>query len=566
VPARLSGGRSQCQGRVDLLQVGAWTSVCAVGWDLAAARVLCRQLGCGRPRIVPVPCSPPVDEGVAVGVRRVLCAGQEQDLEHCELQPGNAAECPSDRVAAVNCEEPFRLRLSDGPRRCAGRLEVQRAGLWGTVCNDGWSRANAAVVCQELGCGEAQGLDGARPRFGAGAGRIWLDDVRCRGQEKSLKDCVHRAWGYHDCTHREDIGVVCQCHLGAPSARYCRAMAEPEEDEEDNAATLEQLMVQAGRALQWHELEEQFCVLGELGSGTYGHVVLTEPRDGGKGLGGLCPSAAPCACIGARGQPLHWSCTLLEGLPEVLVKRCASQLAEALDFMHSRALVHRDVKLDNVLLFDHECRRVKLADFGLTRLQGSEIGAMSGALPYAPPELCLLQGSDTLELDSSLDVWAFAVLLFCLCTGCFPWAVAASPDPQFEAFSAWQGDTGGREAPQSWGGFECGAQEMLQRLLRLDPDRRSPAIEVHKYLALPWLTAARSRDRTGGTDGLRAVDGGGGRGGGDGDAHGEVDGGPQSSLARGSQGSGDDGECGGSSYGEGNSVPATPASAVALCH
>ncbi|OXB53078.1 hypothetical protein ASZ78_013928 [Callipepla squamata] len=210
VPARLSGGRSQCQGRVELLQVGAWTSVCAVGWDLAAARVMCRQLGCGRPRIVPVPCSPPVDEGIAVGVRRVLCAGQEQDLEHCELQPGSAAECPSDRVAAVNCEEPFRLRLSDGPRRCAGRLEVQRAGLWGTVCNDGWSRANAAVVCQELGCGEAQGPDGARPRFGAGAGRIWLDDVRCRGQEKSLKDCAHRAWGYHDCTHREDIGVVCQ--------------------------------------------------------------------------------------------------------------------------------------------------------------------------------------------------------------------------------------------------------------------------------------------------------------------------------------------------------------------
>lgn len=198
----------------------------------------------------------------------------------------------------------------------------------------------------------------------------------------------------------------------------------------------------------------------------------------GVGLG------APAQCMRAMVPP-----SFQEGLPEELVKRCASQLAEALDFMHNRALVHRDVKLDNVLLFDRECRRVKLGDFGLTRVQGSAVGAMSGTLPYSPPELCLLQGSDTLELDSSLDVWAFAVLIFCLCTGCFPWAVAASPDPQFEDFSAWQGGAVGRGVPPSWRGFGPGALEMLRRLLTLDPDRRSPAIEVQKYLSLPWVTA-----------------------------------------------------------------------------
>jgi len=186
--------------------------------------------------------------------------------------------------------------------------------------------------------------------------------------------------------------------------------------------------------------------------------------------------------------------SLQEGLAEELVKRCASQLAEALDFMHSRALVHRDVKLDNVLLFDRECRRVKLGDFGLTRMQGSAVGAMSGTLPYAPPELCLLEGSDTLELDSSLDVWAFAVLLFCLCTGCFPWAVAASSDPQFEDFCIWQSGTEGHGVPASWRIFGSGVLEMFRRLLTLDPDRRSPAIEVQKYLSLPWVMAPSARE------------------------------------------------------------------------
>ncbi|NXK00619.1 SBK1 kinase, partial [Corythaixoides concolor] len=301
-------------------------------------------------------------------------------------------------------------------------------------------------------------------------------------------------------------------------------MEESDEDGEDNEEFLERLMAQTGRAVPWRELEEHYAVLEELGSGTYGRVVLTEPRDGGEGhwlelgrgwvgWGGetaaqmctaqplhptqLCPNhpmpdpvSIPRPAPVGRGAPRggqRCPLCLQEGLAEELVKRCASQLAAALDFMHGRALVHRDVKLDNVLLFDPECRRVKLGDFGLTRVQGSAVGAMSGTLPYAPPELCLLRGSDTLELDSSLDVWAFAVLLFCVCTGCFPWAVAASSDPQFQDFSAWQDGGGGQGVPASWRIFSSGALEMLRRLLTLDPDRRSPAIEVQKYLSLPWV-------------------------------------------------------------------------------
>ncbi|KAM6394775.1 putative serine/threonine-protein kinase SBK3 [Rhynochetos jubatus] len=301
-------------------------------------------------------------------------------------------------------------------------------------------------------------------------------------------------------------------------------MEEEEEDEEDNEEFLERLMAQTGQGVPQQELEEHWEVLAELGSGTYGRVVLTEPRHGGSPVVlklmlkeqterraflreyciALCLSGH-AACLRALPvafeTPTHFAfgqelapagdlCALLnpgEGLAEELVKRCASQLAAALDFMHGRALVHRDVKLDNVLLFDRECRRVKLGDFGLTRVQGSAVGAMSGTLPYTPPELCLLQGSETLELDSSLDVWAFAVLLFCLCTGCFPWSVAASSDPQFQDFSDWQGDAEGRGVPTSWQGFGSGALEMLRRLLTLDPNRRSPAIEVQKYLSLPWV-------------------------------------------------------------------------------
>lgn len=199
---------------------------------------------------------------------------------------------------------------------------------------------------------------------------------------------------------------------------------------------------------------------------------------------------------------------LQEGLPEVLVKRCATQLAEALDFMHGQALVHRDIKLDNVLLFDSECRQVKLADFGLTRLEGTSVAAMSGTLPYSPPELCLLEGTETLALDPSLDVWAFGVLLFCLCTGCFPWDVAMSPDSQYEEFGTWQNRTVPGEAPGLWKGFTTPVLNMFRRLMAIDPDRRSPAIEVHKYLLVPWRVDSHGGTQGSQDDPLKGTDSG----------------------------------------------------------
>lgn len=60
-------------------------------------------------------------------------------------------------------------------------------------------------------------------------------------------------------------------------------MEESDEDGEDNEEFLERLMVQTGREVPQQELEEHYAVLEELGSGTYGRVVLTEPRDGGEG-------------------------------------------------------------------------------------------------------------------------------------------------------------------------------------------------------------------------------------------------------------------------------------------
>ena len=47
------------------------------------------------------------------------------------------------------------MRLAQGRTSLEGRVEICRGNRWGTVCDNGWQRADAKVVCRQLGFSSA---------------------------------------------------------------------------------------------------------------------------------------------------------------------------------------------------------------------------------------------------------------------------------------------------------------------------------------------------------------------------------------------------------------------------
>ncbi|WP_369828129.1 serine/threonine-protein kinase [Mycobacterium sp. 852002-51163_SCH5372311] len=111
-----------------------------------------------------------------------------------------------------------------------------------------------------------------------------------------------------------------------------------------------------------------------------------------------------------------------DGMPVDVVCEIVQAVAGALDYAHTRGLLHRDVKPANILLAhpDTEERRILLADFGVARHLGNisgitETNVAVGTVAYAAPEQ--LTGSN---IDGRADQYALAATAFHLLVGAPP--------------------------------------------------------------------------------------------------------------------------------------------------
>ncbi|XP_045175943.2 testis-specific serine/threonine-protein kinase 1-like [Mercenaria mercenaria] len=104
-------------------------------------------------------------------------------------------------------------------------------------------------------------------------------------------------------------------------------------------------------------------------------------------------------------------------IPEEKAKVMFFQLAQAINYLHNRNIVHRDLKCENILL--DNTNNIKVSDFGFARTfdAGDISKTFCGSAAYAAPEI--LRGQPYhLPLH---DIWAMGVILYIMVCGSMPY-------------------------------------------------------------------------------------------------------------------------------------------------
>lgn len=105
------------------------------------------------------------------------------------------------------------------------------------------------------------------------------------------------------------------------------------------------------------------------------------------------------------------------------IVRITNQIADALDYAHSKGIIHRDFKPTNVLL--DERGHTYLADFGLAKVTGSQSEITGTAILGTPTYMAPEQASSP-DLTAAADVYALGVTVFQMLTGQVPFDAPTS--------------------------------------------------------------------------------------------------------------------------------------------
>ncbi|CAM9389451.1 unnamed protein product, partial [Ectocarpus fasciculatus] len=158
-------------------------------------------------------------------------------------------------------------------------------------------------------------------------------------------------------------------------------------------------------------------------------------------------------------------------LSEEESKRIFFQLLQSIEYLHSYSVIHRDVKLENVLFNDD--KDVKLIDFGFSTVcqKGKRLRVFCGTPSYMAPEIVRRSEYE----GKPVDMWSLGILLYAILCGYFPFRAKNYPD-LYRRIARGVFDIPEELSPN--------AKDLIRQLLTMDATQRITAPAAMKH---PWL-------------------------------------------------------------------------------
>jgi calcium-dependent protein kinase len=180
------------------------------------------------------------------------------------------------------------------------------------------------------------------------------------------------------------------------------------------------------------------------------------------------------------GGELLDSISRVNCLSEALTATYMKQILSALVYLHSLNIVHRDLKLENMLIEKPNSQVLKLADFGIaTELKpGKFLSMLIGTMNYIAPEVVKR------KYNNQCDLWSAGVIMFILLSGTLPFKSSSKKKTlALIAEGKFSLDVG------RWELVSNEAKNFLRKLLEVDVKMRYSASNA---LLDPWLMVAKA--------------------------------------------------------------------------
>jgi len=187
-----------------------------------------------------------------------------------------------------------------------------------------------------------------------------------------------------------------------------------------------------------------------------------------------------------NGSDLFDISDILGTLRPASVASLLTPLLNALNYLHSRGIVHHDIKPENIII-DYAQNTLKLTDFGSAKyLSKSCEGAVGGTLNYMAPEVLLnMRGAHHVS-DKAVDIWSIGVLTYLLISGVHPFESKKSNENILNRIIAGKFKFEGHV----WDKVPKDCKDFIKRCLVVDPKKRATIVDLLKH---PWILSATGK-------------------------------------------------------------------------